>query len=80
MHDTVKALNAENTYSKVITSFILIYLNMDGSVAEQKFLQHGIMIRNASEFGLDGWIRVSMGTFEENEAVVRLLKEIVNAG
>ncbi|WP_099466611.1 histidinol-phosphate transaminase [Konateibacter massiliensis] len=59
-------------------NFILIETKIDGKVVEDIFLQNQILIRNAAEFGLDGWIRVSIGTFEENKRVIRVLKEIVN--
>lgn len=56
-------------------NFILIHIGIDGAVAEQKFLEQGILIRNASEFGLDGWIRISIGTFAENKKVIQVLKK-----
>lgn len=59
-------------------NFILIHLGIDGDISEKEFLQNGIMIRNASEFGLDGWIRISIGTFEENEKVIQVLKKIIH--
>lgn len=59
-------------------NFILIYLGIDGAISEKEFLQNGIMIRNASEFGLDGWIRISIGTYEENEKVIQVLKKIIH--
>lgn len=57
-------------------NFILIYLGIPGAVSEKEFLRNGIMIRNASEFGLDGWVRISIGTFEENEKVIQVLKKL----
>lgn len=55
-------------------NFILIRTGADGEAVEKAFLQNGIIIRNASEFGLDGWIRVSVGTFEENKKVIRVME------
>ncbi|WP_277408094.1 hypothetical protein [Hungatella xylanolytica] len=42
-------------------------------------MQNGIIVRNAGEFGLDGWIRVSVGTYEENEKVIEVLKTIAES-
>jgi histidinol-phosphate aminotransferase len=58
-------------------NFILIHVGIDGAVAESIFLRNGIVIRNASEFGLDGFIRVSVGTYEENEKVIAVLRKII---
>lgn len=57
-------------------NFILIQVGADGKAVENVFMQHGIIIRNALEFGLDGWIRVSVGTFSENIKVIKVLEEI----
>ena len=57
-------------------NFILINLGIDGSISENEFLKSGIIIRNASEFGLDGWIRVSIGTPEENGKVLVIIAKI----
>lgn len=58
-------------------NFILIRTGIDGKIVEDTFLKSGIIIRNASEFGLDGWIRVSVGTFSENGKVIGVLEEII---
>lgn len=57
-------------------NFILFQAGVEGDKAESLFLEKGIIIRNGSEFGLDGFIRVSVGTYEENEKVLEILKEI----
>lgn len=58
-------------------NFILIHVGIDGAEVESVFLKHGIVIRNASEFGFHGFIRVSVGTYEENEKVLAVLKKII---
>lgn len=57
-------------------NFILIQVGMAGKAVEDIFMRNGIVIRNASEFGLEGWIRVSVGTFAENIKVMKVLEEI----
>lgn len=56
-------------------NFILFQAGMKGEEAEALFLKNGIIIRNGSEFGLDGFIRVSVGTYEENVKVLEILKK-----
>lgn len=73
-YEKLEELNLK--YVKSNGNFILIQTKTDGKTVEQTFLQKGIIIRNASEFGLDGWIRVSIGTFEENKKVIKVLEEI----
>ncbi len=55
-------------------NFLLIQTGKEP--VDNTFLQNGIIVRNAGEFGLDGWIRVSVGTYEENEKVIEVLKTI----
>lgn len=60
-------------------NFILFNTNRDSSWVEEEFLKRGIIIRAASEFGLPTWVRVSIGTYEDNEKVIEILKEILQA-
>ena len=58
-------------------NFILVHLGIPGAFAEKEFAKKGIIIRNGEEFGLDEWLRISVGKPEENKKVVEVLKEIV---
>lgn len=58
-------------------NFLLIQIGKEP--VDYMFLQNGIIVRNAGEFGLDGWIRVSVGTYEENEKVIEVLKTIAES-
>ncbi len=64
-------------YIRSNANFILLQTKREGKEVEDFFLKRGIMIRNATEFGMNGWIRVSIGTFEENKKVIGVLKELV---
>jgi histidinol-phosphate aminotransferase len=57
-------------------NFILFHVGLEGDKAESLFLEKGIIIRNGSEFGLEGFVRVSVGTYKENKKVLEILKEI----
>lgn len=73
-YSTLDALGLQ--YIRSHGNFILFQAGVEGDKAESLFLQKGIIIRNGSEFGLNGFIRVSVGTYEENEKVLEILKEI----
>ena len=41
----------------------------------EKMLSNGIIIRKLSEYDMSGWLRVTIGSAEENERVTRLLND-----
>lgn len=59
-------------------NFILVYTGIDGGYVENEFAKSGIIIRKGEEFGLDGWLRISVGKSEENIIVIDTLKKILN--
>lgn len=65
------------SYVRSNANFILIETKKEGKIVEEFFLKNNIMVRNASEFGLEGWIRISIGTFEENKKAIKILKELI---
>jgi histidinol-phosphate aminotransferase len=40
-------------------------------------MKRGISIRPGADFGMDDWIRITIGREAENQFVVRSLKEII---
>lgn len=64
-------------YLESSTNFIFVHTGLDAAWLQQEFLKHAIMIRSGLDYGYRDWIRISMGTYEENQKVVRVLKEIV---
>ena len=61
-------------------NFILVYTGIDGGYVENEFAKSGIIIRKGEEFGLDGWLRISVGKSEENIKVIDTLKKILKGG
>ena len=59
-------------------NFILVCTGIDGEYVENEFAKSGIIIRKGEEFGLDGWLRISVGKSEENIKVIDTLKKILN--
>lgn len=65
-------------YVKSHTNFILVQID-NASDINQKLLEQGIIIRPMDEYGLDNWIRVSMGTEVENIRFIDSLKDLLSA-
>ncbi|SHO43306.1 histidinol-phosphate transaminase [Anaerocolumna xylanovorans] len=58
-------------------NFILFNTGLDGDTVTGEYYKKGILIRSGKEFGLPTWVRISIGTREENELVLETLKEIL---
>lgn len=58
-------------------NFILVNIGIDSSYAEQEFLKRGVVIRNGEDFGLQQWLRISVGKAEENRKVISVLTDIL---
>ena len=58
-------------------NFILVNIGIPGRFAEKEFARKGIVVRNGEEFGLDKWLRISVGKPEENKKVIEVLREII---
>lgn len=54
-------------------NFICIRLDRDSGEAFSEIAKRGVSIRALSSFGLDEWIRVTIGTRKQNEAFLRAL-------
>lgn len=58
-------------------NFILFDTGLDGDTVAGEYYKKGILIRSGKEFGLPTWVRISIGTKEENQLVLEILKEIL---
>ncbi len=59
-------------------NFLFVELPMDGDRVFRELLQKGFIIRPGSVFGLANFIRVSLGTREQNQRFVEHLKQILS--
>ncbi len=59
------------------TNFILVNLNRDSDEVFKKLLSQGIIIRSGNALGHPGYQRITIGTPEQNEKVLSVLKDIV---
>lgn len=67
-------------YVKSAANFILFETGIDSAVVTEEYLKHGILVRGGAEYGYPEWIRVTIGTEEDNQKVLEILKELVNKG
>ncbi|MDP8258316.1 MAG: histidinol-phosphate transaminase [Candidatus Aadella gelida] len=59
------------------TNFILITTYRDSVEIYKKLLEQGIIVREMSPWGFDGFIRVTMGLEEENEKFLKVFKGLI---
>ena len=63
------------------TNFILLYLPNEGKTAgiAEQFKLNRILVKNPFDKGSQkGWIRVTIGTLEDSERFIKVLKEILS--
>ncbi len=65
-------------YVPTYTNFILFKVPMKAKDAFQKLLRKGVIVRDMTSYGLENYLRVTIGTMEENEIFIKALKEILN--
>lgn len=64
-------------YIPTQTNFILFNIGIDVDVALKEFLKSGILLRGGKDFGLPTWIRATIGTEQDNSAVLDVIEHIV---
>lgn len=58
------------------TNFILVNAG-DGKALYEKLLKFGLLVRDMGAWKLDAFVRVTLGTMEENKRLVHVLKKIL---
>ena len=74
LHESFKKLNLD--YVSSCTNFILVETNNAASVA-RRLMSKGVIVRDMSVWGLQRYIRVTIGTAQENKRLMKTLKEIL---
>ncbi len=64
-------------YLPTEANFILVDLKQDGDRVFRQLLSHGIIIRPTTAFKLPNWIRVTIGTAEQNQKFIKALQEVL---
>lgn len=68
---------------KVIESqanFVLFDSKKSVKALNQRLLSRGLILRPVLNYGLDGFVRMSIGTHEENAKALQILGEVLNEG
>ncbi len=61
-------------YIKSNTNFIIFDTGSDSDYYVLELLKKGILVRGGKEFGMPTWLRVTIGSYEENQLVLELVK------
>ena len=59
------------------TNFFLIDVGLDARQVYEAMLRRGVIVRAMNAYGLDQYIRISVGRAEENERFLATLKEVM---
>jgi histidinol-phosphate aminotransferase len=60
-----------------VANFILIDAGKDGVGVFKEMLKYGVTVRDMQQYGLNNFIRVTIGTKRENERFIKVLKKVV---
>lgn len=74
LYHNLKSLGYD--YVKSATNFILTNVGRNSNSIYERLLRKGIIVREMSSWGLNGFIRVTIGTMEENRRFIKALKEV----
>ena len=59
------------------TNFVMFEVKADSNVVFQELMKRGFIIRSGAALGLDGYIRVTIGTEAQNAKFLQLLEEVL---
>jgi histidinol-phosphate aminotransferase len=66
-------------YVPSFANFVLVKVG-DGKATFEAMLRKGIILRDMGSYGLREWLRISVGTMEQNKRCIAELKELAKAG
>ena len=75
LYESFRKLNLP--YVETATNFILVNVGRNSLEVSQKLLKKGVIIRDMGFWGLDTYIRVTIGTPTENRRFIHTLKEVL---
>ncbi|MDR2782682.1 MAG: histidinol-phosphate transaminase [Treponema sp.] len=64
-------------YIPTAGNFIMFNTRKAAVNIEKEYIKRGVLIRSGAEFGMDTWIRVTIGTESQNKKMLSILKEII---
>jgi histidinol-phosphate aminotransferase len=62
-----------------VANFVMVNVG-DGLAVFEKLLKRKIIVRPLEGYGLPKWVRVSVGTMQENEKCIAALREVIGGG
>jgi histidinol-phosphate aminotransferase len=65
------------TYVPTHANFIFFDTGMPADWITQEYLHRGVIVRSGAEFGFPTWLRVTLGTLEDNRLVLSILRELL---
>ncbi len=68
------------SYVESVTNFILINLGAPAQKIYQKLLRKGVIVRDMRAWGMNNFIRVTVGTMPENRRFIQVLNEVLRGG
>ena len=71
----MKKMNLEFVPSHA--NFVLVKVG-DGNAVFQKMLDKGVIVRAMAEYKLPAWVRISVGTMEQNRRCIATLSDVLN--
>lgn len=66
------------TYAESHTNFVLVCIGANAADVQQRLLERGIIVRPCVGYDLPEYLRVSIGTTEQNERFIDTLREILS--
>ena len=61
-----------------VANFVMVNVG-DGRVVFERLVRRKIIVRPLKGYGLPEWVRITVGTMEENKKLIAALKDIVCA-
>lgn len=65
------------TFVKSAANFILMDVKTDSRQVSQELLRQGVIVRDMASWGMEGFIRVTVGTPKENNKLIKALKNVL---
>lgn len=78
LYDALKNLGI--AYVPSAANFILIDASRDSATVFKEMLKYGVIVRDMKQYGLQNFIRVTIGTKKENLRFIKVLKKVLFKG
>ncbi len=76
LYQVFEELNLE--YIPTEGNFVMVNTGLNSTEVYQRLLEKGVIIRPGDHFQMPTWLRISIGTMEDNRAFAKAFKEIIS--